>query len=248
MKKVGSFASKSHMGRVRVTNEDQVYAGMNKHHNLLLAVADGMGGHARGDLASRLAMTSIVENFQKTLGLLTVKTATLWLRSQVIEANQVIYKEAQKSSALKEMGTTFVIALIVRKTLIVLNIGDSRVYALDENHTLQRLTQDQSYVEYLYRQGKITLEQVATHPQRHVLLNAMGLNPTISYDIQVYPYENQRLLVCSDGLYNLVKDEEIRVLLASDDSVSMKVDTLIQLANSRGGHDNIAVAIWEPAK
>ncbi len=245
MKHKGNFYGKTDVGRVRVSNEDQVFVGMNKHSNVLLAVADGMGGHARGDLASKLAMQSIVKGFQSTLGLLTSKTATLWLRSQIIEANRTIYKEAQRSSSLKEMGTTLVLALIVHKQLILLNIGDSRVYSLMDN-TLTCLTQDQTYVDYLYRQGKITLEEMKIHPQRHVLLNALGLNTSVSYDLNVIPYEGQTLLVCSDGLYNNVSTGEMTAILTSSDSTQQKVEAFIRLANAHGGTDNIAVGLWEP--
>jgi PPM family protein phosphatase len=245
MKHKGNFYAKTDVGRVRVSNEDQVFVGMNKHSNVLLAVADGMGGHARGDLASKLAMQSLVKGFQSTLGLLTSKTATLWLRSQIIEANRTIYKEAQRSSSLKEMGTTLVLALIVHKQLILLNIGDSRVYSLFEG-TLTCLTQDQTYVDYLYRQGKITLEDMKIHPQRHVLLNALGLNTSVSYDLNVIPYEGQTLLVCSDGLYNNVSTGEMTAILTSSDSTQQKVEAFIRLANAHGGTDNIAVGLWEP--
>ena len=242
--KTGKFASKSDVGKVRTTNEDQVVAMVNKHHDVLLAVADGMGGHARGDLASKLAMQSLTKGFLSTFSLLTTKTATLWLRQQIIKANRSIFLEAQKSASLKEMGTTLVVLIIVRKEVIIMNIGDSRVYQLHEN-SLKQLTTDQTYVDYLYRQGKITIEEMATHPQRHVLLNAMGLNTTVSYDQQVFPYLGQSFLVCSDGLYNNVSDQEIEMIMKSHDTPAQKVDSLINLANSHGGHDNIAVAIWE---
>jgi protein phosphatase len=242
--KTGRFAAKSDVGKVRSTNEDQVVAMVNKHHDVLLAVADGMGGHARGDLASKLAMQSLTKGFLNTFSLLTTKTATLWLRQQIIKANRSIFLEAQKSASLKEMGTTLVVLTIVRKEVIIMNIGDSRVYQLHENK-LTQLTIDQTYVDYLYRQGKITLEEMATHPQKHVLLNAMGLNTTVSYDQQVFPYVGQSFLVCSDGLYNNVSDEEIAMIMKSHDTPSQKVDSLINLANAHGGHDNIAVAIWE---
>jgi protein phosphatase len=244
MNKRGSFAFKSDIGKVRVSNEDQVIAVANKHHNILLAVADGMGGHARGDIASKLAMQSLLKGFNNTFGLLTSKTATLWLRQQVIHANRAIYQEAQKSSSLKEMGTTLVIALVVHKDLIVLYIGDSRVYQFYQGQ-LKQLTEDQTYVDYLFRQGKISKEQMVNHPQKHVLLNALGLNPNVSYDLQVLPYTGQKLMVCSDGLYNNVSDIEIASILSGTDPVQLKVDSFINLANAHGGSDNIAVAVWE---
>jgi PPM family protein phosphatase len=247
MKKRGSFAFSTDIGKVRTTNEDQVVALINRHQDILLAVADGMGGHARGDLASRLAMQSLTKGFKNTFGLLTSKTAALWLRQQVVQANRSIHQEAQKSSSLKEMGTTLVIALIVNKDLIILNIGDSRVY-LFQDEKLTQATEDQTYVEYLFRQGKITEEQKLNHPQKHVLLNALGLNNAVSYDIKIVPYEHQTILVCSDGLYNNLTEGELTTIIRSSDAPQQKVDSLIHLANANGGTDNIAVAIWEPER
>jgi protein phosphatase len=192
-------------------------------------------------------MQSLTKGFKNTFGLLTSKTAGLWLRQQVVQANRTIYQEAQKSSSLKEMGTTLVIALIVNKDLIILNIGDSRVY-LFENGQLTQATEDQTYVEYLFRQGKITEAQKLTHPQRHVLLNALGLNTSVSYDLKITPYQGQTILVCSDGLYNNLTDGELASIIRSSDSVNQKVDSFIHLANANGGNDNIAIAIWEPER
>jgi protein phosphatase len=167
--------------------------------------------------------------------------------SSETEEVKYIYQEAQKSSSLKEMGTTLVIALIVNKDLIILNIGDSRVYLYSEEK-LTQATEDQTYVEYLLRQGKITEEQKINHPQKHVLLNALGLNNTVSYDVKIVPYQHQTILVCSDGLYNNLTEAELTTIIRSSDTPQQKVDSLIHLANANGGTDNIAVAIWEPER
>jgi len=240
----GNLAFKTDVGKVRTTNEDQVVGLVNKHHDVLIAVADGMGGHARGDIASKLAMQSLTKGFLNTFSLLTTKTAILWLRQQMIKANRSIFLEAQKSASLKEMGTTLVVLVIVRKEVIIMNIGDSRVYQFKQGK-LEQLTTDQTYVDYLFRQGKITKEEMENHPQKHVLLNALGLNPSVSYDQLSLPYTGQSFLVCSDGLYNNVSDQEMSVIMESKDTVEQKVQTLIHLANAHGGNDNIAVAIWE---
>lgn len=245
--KTGNFAFQTDVGQVRTTNEDQVVGLKNKHQDVLLAVADGMGGHARGDIASKLAMQSLTKGFLNTFSLLTTKTATLWLRQQIIKANRSIFLEAQKSASLKEMGTTLVVLVIVRKEVIIMNIGDSRVYQI-LNGTIQQLTVDQTYVDYLYRQGKITKEETENHPQKHVLLNALGLNPSVSYDQQSFAYEGQSFLVCSDGLYNNVSDQDMLMIMQSNDTVEQKVQSLIHLANANGGTDNIAVALWEPTR
>lgn len=244
MKKRGSFAYKTDIGKVRNTNEDQVVVLANDHHDILMVVCDGMGGHSRGDIASMIALDTMVQAFKQVSGFFTAVTARLWLIKQIKRANQAILDAASRNPSLKEMGTTMVALLIVGKEVVVANVGDSRAYAFIE--ALTQLTSDQTYVNYLFKIGRINSDQMKTHPQRHVLLNALGLNKDIVIDVEVKPYKNEVFLLCSDGLYNNVNDEQISAVLQSKEAIHQKVDALIQLANQHGGTDNIAVALWEP--
>ena len=145
------------------------------------------------------------------------------------------------------MGTTLTLVLIYHSKLITCQIGDSRAYIL-RNRQFEQITEDQTYVGYLYRTGRITIEEMKTHPKRHVLMNALGVFPTTNMDVKIRDYHNETLLVCSDGLYNNVDEEAIANILRGDDTTNQKVHQLITLANVNGGSDNIAVALWEAQK
>jgi len=247
MKKNGSFAYKTDIGRVRETNEDVAIALANRSGDILLLVCDGMGGHHRGDLAAKMASDYLVTSFQAKNAFFTMTTARLWLTYHIKQANRIVYDEAQRNPKAKEMGTTLTAMLIVDRQVAVANIGDSRAYSVSGTG-LTQLSEDQTYVDYLFRTGKISKDEMKTHPQKHVLLNALGLNPTISIDLKVLDYNGERLMVCTDGLYNNVSELEMLTVLASSDTVHQKCDSLIRIANSNGGTDNLAIALWEPLK
>ena len=142
------------------------------------------------------------------------------------------------------MGTTLSIAIVRKNKLFIAQVGDSRVYTY-KDRKLTQLTEDQTYVGYLYRTGQISKEEMATHPKRHMLMNALGVYPTLNIDIKIRKYENEPLLLCSDGLYNNASETTIASVLANKDSPEEKVNELISIANNNGGSDNIAVVIWE---
>ena len=142
------------------------------------------------------------------------------------------------------MGTTLVLAFISGERLILINIGDSRAYMLKDDRIV-RLSEDQTYVDYLYRTGKISRDETMSHPDRHVLMNALGIYPSLSMDVRVFPYHGEPVLLCSDGLYNNVAESEIAAVMASDERPDQKVGALINEANLNGGSDNIAISYWE---
>lgn len=240
----GNFACKTDIGKVRMTNEDRAGAYTNAKGNILLIVCDGMGGQKKGEYAAQIALDVISESFLRKQKFLNSLSARNWLFSVVREANRKIYEEATRNEQYNNMGTTLSLALIYKSTFFTVQVGDSRVYEL-RNHQLEQLTDDQTYVNYLYKTGKIKKEEMATHPKRHVLINALGMFPSVEFEFKVYPYLNSTLLVCSDGLYNNVSDQEILSVLRSKDATNQKTNELITIANANGGSDNIAVAIWE---
>lgn len=240
----GTMAVKTDVGKVRLTNEDRAVALVNQRGNVLLAVCDGMGGQNKGEFAAEIAINTITEAFKKKPKFLSYATAMRWIYGTVRRANTEIYNEASKNQAYTGMGTTLTIALIVDGHLVVGQIGDSRCYALVDRK-LKQYTEDQTYVGYLYRTGKITKDEMKTHPKRHVLMNALGIFPSVNIDVRAMQYNNETLLVCSDGLYNNVPDLEIGNILRNDDSTEQKVNELISLANANGGSDNIASVLWE---
>jgi len=243
MKYKGHFASKTDMGRVRISNEDQAFVLTNYNGDVLMVVCDGMGGQNKGDFASKMALDHLVEAFQKKRKSPALFSRS-WLLRVIKEANSYIYNEAMKNPVYRDMGTTCVAALIQDNKLILANIGDSRAYRYDEQG-LARLTEDQTYVDYLYRSGQIKAKERDSSPDRHVLMNALGIYPSASCDLVIKPYAGETILLCSDGLYNNVSEGEIRAILSTDERPDQKVNSLIAEANANGGSDNIAVAIWE---
>lgn len=248
MKKIkeikGIFYSQTDIGKVRIENEDQALALVNSSGNVILGVFDGMGGQNKGDYASRMAKRVVEDEFKKRKAFSNVYQARYWLAHTIKKANNAIYSEAFKNPLYKDMGTTLVVALLIGEDILIANIGDSRAY-LVRYGSLKQLTEDQTYVDYLYRTGKIKKEEMKTRSDRHVLMNALGVFPSISFDITTVGNVGCPILLCSDGLYNNASEEEIHAVLKLDDRVEQKIETLISIANANGGSDNIAIAYWE---
>ena len=240
----GNYAAFTDRGRVRVNNEDQSGVATNENGDVLLVVCDGMGGQNKGDFASKMAIDTMMEAFEQRSRILFPKR---FLTHAVRLANSRIFEAAEGNPHYEKMGTTLVAALLLRKKLYVVNVGDSRCYSYSRFQGLKRLTCDQTYVDYLVRAGKIKQEETSTHPDRHVLMNALGTYPSASMDLFVYPYAGESLLLCSDGLYNNLSETEIRAVLGSDERPEKKARALIIDANGNGGSDNIAVSYWEVA-
>ena len=239
----GHFFSKTDVGRVRVTNEDQATVITNFRGEVLMVVCDGMGGQNKGDYASKVAIDHLTECFENKRKM-SVFFSRLWLAKVIKEANAIIYNEAQKHKSYQDMGTTCVAVLIQGERLIVANLGDSRAYSFGPSG-LMRLTRDQTYVDYLVRSGQMEERDRNSSPERHVLMNALGVYPSASLDIETRKYRGETILLCSDGLYNNVSEPEIRAVLSTSDRVDQKVLALIGDANANGGSDNVAIALWE---
>ena len=240
----GNFAYKTDIGKVRMTNEDRAGAFTNAKGNILLIVCDGMGGQKKGEYAAQIALSIISESFLKKQKFISSFTARNWIYKVIREANRKIYDEASSNEQYTNMGTTLSLVLIYKDVFFTAQIGDSRVYEL-RNHQMEQLTEDQTYVNYLYKTGKIQREEMATHPKRHVLINALGMFPSVEFAFATHPYLNSKILVCSDGLYNNASEQEIVSILRGNDSTNQKANELIAIANANGGSDNIAVALWE---
>ena len=241
----GRFAYKTDIGKVRLSNEDQAAALVNASGDVLLVVCDGMGGQNKGDLASSLAIHTVVSSFKNRKGFANSYFARLWVGRAIREANRSIFEQSQSNPAYKGMGTTLTLLLIVKDIAILGHVGDSRCYFLKNHHDLVQMSEDQTYVAYLLRTQQITPEEALTHPKRHVLMNALGVYPSASIDVKSFPYLNEEVLLCSDGLYNNVPQEDIAAIIKGNDAVEQKVNELIAIGNKNGGSDNIAVVLWE---
>lgn len=243
----GTYAFGTDIGKVRLSNDDRATALTNTKGNILLIVCDGMGGANKGDFASSIAIKIISDSFIEKQKFANRFVAVKWVLDIIKQANNAVYAESRKNNLYEGMGTTLTMVLIMPNHRITAQIGDSRAYVLHGDDIAQ-ITEDQTYVAYLYRTGKIRKEEMLTHPKRHVLTNALGIYPSLNVDLKITSYTNENILVCSDGLYNNVDESSISTILKSDDTTEQKVNELISLANANGGSDNIAVVIWEANK
>jgi len=243
----GTFFSKTDVGKIRVSNEDRTVSLVNSRGNVLLAVFDGMGGQNKGDYASTLGANILKDCFLNKSRFTSKISCYSWITKTIREINKSVFDEANRDETYSGMGSTMTMVLILPKFFLVAQVGDSRCYVL-RNKVLTQLTEDQTLVNYLYRTGKITKDEMKTHPKRHILMNAIGTYPMCEADINTYPYLDETILVCSDGLTNNVKEKEIESILKTDDTTEQKTNELISLANANGGSDNIAVVLWEAHK
>lgn len=246
----GTYAYKTDIGRVRKTNEDRAIILMNSDNEVFLAVSDGMGGSEKGDVASKLTIDLLNASFKKKKKHRYLFSDKRWITRTCKSINKKIYSmvekvnKTEKNSEKIGMGCTLVAVLISGERMMIANIGDSRAYMLKDGE-IKQLTTDQTYVEYLLKTGKITEEGAKTHPDRHVLTNALGVYNSLSLSITDMPYHGESILLCSDGLYNNLDSKEIANILLTDERTDQKVVSLISIANHAGGSDNIGIALWE---
>lgn len=241
----GNYCFLTNKGLVRETNEDSARCATNPYGNVLLVVADGMGGHSKGEYASNLLVNHLCDSFLNIEEeFKNIKVAAKWLNKVINEANAKIYLKAQQDPEYRGMGTTLSACLIIKDALITAQVGDSRIYRLNNNN-LEQISTDQTYVNYLINIKKLSVEEANSHPDRHKLTNAVGTKAVLNVDIQLYRYNNERLLLCSDGLYNNVPVGDLHYILRGNDSLDKKCMQLIAFGNANGGTDNMAVIIWE---
>ena len=228
-------------GKVRSHNEDSVAIISNDKNEYVLTVADGMGGHKAGEVASAIATDHIKESFRglETIG--TKEQAIDWLRLIVKEINDKIFDYAKKNPESKGLGTTLVIAIKTDDFILYGNIGDSSGFVI-KNNTLHKVTKDHTYVNMLLKSGQLTEESAKNHPGKNLLTRALGANNPIEIDIFDVDTSVKGLFLCSDGLTNMVTPEQIEKILCSDLPIEEAVVKLIKKANLRGGTDNISVA------
>ena len=228
-------------GKVREHNEDNVIILHNENDEYLLAVADGMGGHRAGEVASAIVINHLTEEFYALDTLGDKESAIDFLRDIVTSMNDKIFDYTKENPDSKGMGTTFVCAIKTKDYLLYGNIGDSSGYVI-KNKKMHKVTKDHTLVNLLVSTGKLTEEEAKFHPRKNVLMKALGANNPIEIDI--FDVENVAtdVLLCSDGLTNMLTDEQIEKVLAEGKSAEEVVDKLIRKANARGGKDNISVA------
>ena len=229
-------------GKTREINQDYIYCSDEQVGLLpnLYIVADGMGGYNAGDFASRCSVEAFVsktkENGQPTV----IGTMTAALKA----ANETVLQHARENEEFSGMGTTFVAATVFPDKSYVMNVGDSRLYLLGEEIT--QITVDHSYVEEMVRKGELQRKDARIHPKKNVITRAVGVEDTVEADFYEIEFEEESrfLLLCTDGLTNMVEDEEIRrIIMNHADKPQEAVQKLVDKANEYGGKDNISIII-----
>lgn len=230
---------KTHVGKVRKNNEDYYYVdGCGLH-----VLADGMGGHLAGDVASKSAVDYVKNHFYRQPQL--VEDMPTYLTTIVGEVNEHIYKLAKSNEKYKNMGTTLIVAYIDDSKLYYAHVGDSRLYFYRQNKLI-RLTKDHSLVEELLSAGEITATEAQQHPQKNIITRAIGVADKVEVDTGCQSLQEQDLfLICTDGLSNMIDDEQLKKMLGEEPNIGKLADSLISEANKNGGSDNITVVIGQ---
>lgn len=232
------------IGRKRKLNQDYVYTSEQPVGPLpnLFIVADGMGGHNAGDYASKVTVETMVREIGATAEHDTARA----LDSAIEKANSIIRECASTREDLAGMGTTVVAAVCEGKTLQVANVGDSRLYIVNERE-IRQITRDHSLVAEMVRMGGLGREEARNHPDKNIITRAVGASDTVEPDFfTVMLSEEDIVLMCSDGLTNMLEDEEIRMILSGARDIVEKAQELVKAANENGGRDNITVILIEP--
>ena len=231
------------IGQKRQLNQDFIYLSDTPIGNLpnVFIVADGMGGHNAGDYASRYAVETVVDE----VGASFEKNPAKILGAAIEKANTLIRQRAKEDEAYSGMGTTIVAATCLGRYLEVANVGDSRLYVI--NDKIEQITQDHSLVEEMVRMGGIDKESARNHPDKNIITRAIGARDYIEIDFfNVELQAGDMVLLCSDGLTNMLEDEAIRRILTEEGSLQNRVEKLVEAANQNGGKDNISVIAIEP--
>lgn len=230
-------------GKIRTHNEDSGGVFQHQTGHTLAIVADGMGGHRAGDVASALTLEYIKDRWEEADGLDSGQAATNWLQKTIQEANTHVLSYADEHPECQGMGTTVVAALCTPEFVTIIHVGDSRCYFLGTDGFAQ-VTKDHSLVGELVRQGEISKEEAASHPRKHVILQALGTEETVKSDTNTIEWDvGDVILLCSDGLTDHVHDARLEEVLRSDTTIKEKAAILTDLANQAGGVDNITLAL-----
>lgn len=225
--------ARTDVGRVREGNEDSFMARLP-----LLAVADGMGGHQGGEVASKLALETLKKAADGQVALVEV----------VHQANRAVFDKAAQDPGLAGMGTTLTVFLVEGNTLRLAHVGDSRAYLLRDGQ-LQQITRDHTVVQRMVDEGRITAPEAQIHPQRSILTRALGVDQDIQVDqASIEPQPGDRLLLCSDGLTGMIDEEVILGILTQEQDPQAASDELVEAANQAGGQDNVTAVVVDVAQ
>lgn len=234
----------SDTGKVRTHNEDSVMIVKNLSGEYLMIVADGMGGHKAGEVASSIVVNGFTDKFKKMESIGEKQDAVNWIRKNASELNDAIFKYTDEFPESKGMGTTLVLAIITNNYILFGNVGDSSGFVMKKEN-LYKVTKDHTLVNLLVETGELTEEEAVNHPRKNVLMRALGANKPIDVDIFDVDTTCDAVLLCSDGLTNMLTNDQIQKVLNSDLALEEKIVKLIRKSNLRGGTDNVSIAYLE---
>ena len=231
-------------GKVRTHNEDSVMIVKNLGGEYLMVVADGMGGHKAGEIASSIVVNGLTDKFKvlETIG--SKNDAVNWIRQKASELNDDIFKYTDEFPESKGMGTTMVLSIITKDYILFGNVGDSSGFVMKKG-SLYKVTKDHTLVNLLVETGELSKEEAMNHPRKNVLMRALGANNPIDVDIFDVDTKSDAILLCSDGLTNMLTKDQIERVLNSNLNLEEKVVKLIKKSNLRGGTDNVSIAYLE---
>lgn len=240
-------AWRTHVGKVRQVNEDRAWSGQLADGWTAVIVADGMGGHRAGDVASELAVTSLADSLRHWPSGLTAEEGVSRLRDMIRKTNRIVYDTASLNEQYHNMGTTVVVAVLSLRGGWIGHVGDSRIYRL-RGGNLEQLTDDHTVINELSKAGQLSPEEAARHPLRHAITRSVGTDRDVKPDVKAIDWQpGDRLLLCSDGLSGLVARELLRMALAQPPGVTLDqiADQLVEMALEAGGDDNVTVVLVE---
>ncbi|MFD0697162.1 Stp1/IreP family PP2C-type Ser/Thr phosphatase [Paenibacillus sp. GCM10027628] len=237
------MVSRTDIGKVRLVNEDRAAIHQELNGLSLAIVADGMGGHQAGDIASQMAIEFIEAQLQTIHWGMPVEECKQALKHAIEMANEKIYEFASQKENYHGMGTTVVAIVVSQELLIIGHIGDSRAYKIN-NEAITQLTEDHSLVYELVKNGQITPEEADHHPRRNWITRALGTEPGVEVDLYEYAWRpGDKILICSDGLSGLVESSDIWHIVKSNKNLEEAADLLIRRALDAGGDDNVTVVL-----
>lgn len=228
------------IGSVRKVNQDYVFCYDNPVGQLsnLFLVADGMGGHQAGDYASRLCVETVANAVKNS----RLRSPISILEAAIQEGNMAVFRDAEKEETLYGMGTTMVAATVIGREVYIANIGDSRAYLIRDG--IHQITEDHSLVEEMIRSGDLERKDAKSHPNKNVITRAIGTSAIVQADFfELEVKEEDVLLLCTDGLTNMLDDEEILSIIKEKTNLEAVGNELVRAANANGGKDNIGIVL-----
>lgn len=236
------FIAKSDIGKKRDNNEDYYFVSDNKNFPLFI-IADGIGGHNSGEVASKMTVESISSSLKEISEYKSLEDLEKDFVKAISDANILVFNKAKENPEMLNMGSTLTALYKYENSVLIGNVGDSRAYSIT-NSEIRQLTEDDTLVNSLYKLGKITKDEAINHPKRNMITNAVGTDLIIDINLIQYNYKpGEYILLCTDGLSDMLRDENILSIFSSSDNLEEISETLLEKALEAGGRDNITFII-----